>query len=147
MLPTTPTAGLRATDGGANTSTWGGGVLLDNATGIYHMWSAEMLQHCGINSWTTNSHIVHAQSKSEGGPFVRTGEVWPAFSHEPNVARAPTGEWVMYWTATAPGGPTPTVCTTCSNGVTPGNCTALSHQNALDYRGYPDGGATPVALL
>ena len=49
--------------------------MLDNATGLFHMWSAEMLDHCGINSWTTNSHVIHAVAKSEGGPFNRTNEV------------------------------------------------------------------------
>jgi hypothetical protein len=34
-----------------------------------------MLDHCGINSWTTNSHVIHAVAKSEGGPFNRTNEV------------------------------------------------------------------------
>ena len=40
LLPTTPRAGLRATDpsSGENTSTWGGGVLLDEKTGVYHMY-------------------------------------------------------------------------------------------------------------
>ena len=40
LLPTTPRAGLRAMDpsSGENTSTWGGGVLLDEATGVYHMY-------------------------------------------------------------------------------------------------------------
>ena len=32
---------------------------------------------------------------------MRDGEVWPAFSHEPNVVRAPDGEWVAYFTARA----------------------------------------------
>ena len=49
--------------------------MLDNATGLFHMWSAEMLDHCGINSWTTNSHVIHAVAKSEAGPFNRTNEV------------------------------------------------------------------------
>jgi hypothetical protein len=71
LLPTTRTAGLRAVDGGVNTSTWGGGVLLDNKTGLQHMWASEMLAHCGIQSWGTNSHIVHAVSK-DGRTFRRT---------------------------------------------------------------------------
>jgi hypothetical protein len=75
------------------------------------MWASEMKEHCGIDSWTTNSHVIHATS-TDGAHFQRsfngtttpkstgtagTDEVWPAFSHEPNVVRAPTGEWVMYF--------------------------------------------------
>ena len=74
------------------------------------MWASEMLAHCGIDSWTTNSHVVHAQCDLTAAgvdgdvskcAFQKTGEVWPAFAHEPNVARAPTGEWVMYFTSSA----------------------------------------------
>eukprot|EP00935_MAST-01C_sp_MAST-1C-sp1_P000992 g992.t1 len=118
LLPTTRDAGLRLVDGGTNTSSWGGGVLLDSSTGLYHMWASEMLSHCGIDSWTTNSHVIHATS-TDGIHFTRKEEVWPAFSHEPNVIRAPTGEWVMYWTALAKGQPKPPVCNQCHDGVTP----------------------------
>ena len=34
-----------------NTSSWGGSILRDEATGIWHMYSAEMIQHCGIGAW------------------------------------------------------------------------------------------------
>ena len=62
LLPTRRQWGLRARDGGINTSTWGGAVLRDHDTGLYHMWASELLSHCGIESWTTNSHVVHATS-------------------------------------------------------------------------------------
>jgi hypothetical protein len=83
LLPTTRTAGLRALDDkGQNTSTWGGSIILDSDTGVQHMWAAEMLANCGINSWTTNSRVVHAVS-TDGTNFQRLNgserEVWPAF--------------------------------------------------------------------
>ena len=115
-------AGYRAVDGGRNTSSWGGGVLWDSKTQLFHMWAAEMLDHCGINSWTTNSHVIHATSPSLDAPFVKREGVWPAFSHEPNVAVAPTGEYVMYFTASNPGTPAPKQCTTCTDGNTPPTC-------------------------
>ena len=63
------------------------------------MWASEITRHCGIHRWISNSIVVHAVS--EGPPewnFERKEEVFPLFSHEPIVARAPTGEYVMYFT-------------------------------------------------
>ena len=120
LLPTTQGAGLRSRDQGTNTSSWGGAVLLDPATGLQHMWASEMLAHCGIETWTTNSHVVHATS-IDGVTFHRMNETLAAFSHEPNVVRAPSGEWVMYWTGAAPGAPRHPPCRACSHGNTDPN--------------------------
>jgi hypothetical protein len=49
ILPATRGAGYRGTDGGANTSSWGGAVL-KGGDGLYHMWAAEMTEHCGSAS-------------------------------------------------------------------------------------------------
>jgi hypothetical protein len=62
---------------------------------------SEIESHCGIEAWTTNSHVVHAVSETAGGVYQRlqpVAEVWPVFSHEPNIARAPapTNEYVVY---------------------------------------------------
>ena len=122
LLPTRADAGLRAVDGGVNTSSWGGSVLWDEASGLYYMWASEMKAHCGIDAWTTNSHIVEATSP-DGLTFTRTGEVMPSFSHEPTVARAPNGDFVMYFTSSPPGTPTPPECRMCSDGDTWANAT------------------------
>ena len=62
------------------------------------MIASELLHHCGIDSWTSNNRIVHATSRG-GVTFSRRAVVVPAFAHEPNVIRAPSGEWVMYYTS------------------------------------------------
>jgi len=73
---------------------------------------------CGINSWVTNSHIVHATAPAPGGPWTRQEEVVPAFAHEPDVVQGPSGELVMvysFWELpSAPGAR----CTDCANGIT-----------------------------
>ena len=92
-------------------STWGGSVIYDAATQLYHMYASEIMHHCGIHRWVTNSIVVHATSP--GGPdwrFQRQGEVKGLFTHEPIVARAPTGEYVVYVTH-YPG--TPSDCPVC----------------------------------
>lgn len=91
-------AGYRGTDGGHNTSSWGGAVL-KGPTGKYHMWAAEMTEHCGIGTWQQNSRVIHATSETPGGVYVRQEETWEVFSHEPEVVPGPNGEFVMYFTA------------------------------------------------
>ena len=99
LLPARRDEGYRGIDGGRNTSSWGGAVLYDNGTQSYHMWAAEMTEHCGIGAWAQNSRIIRAESKQPGGPYLRQQVVYEVFSHEPEVIRAPTGEYVMYFTA------------------------------------------------
>ena len=80
-------------------STWGGSVVYDNATSLYHMYASEITRSCGIHRWVSNSIVVHATS---AGPphwsFKRQGVVKGLFTHEPIVARAPSGEFVVYVT-------------------------------------------------
>ena len=80
-------------------SSWGGSVLLDDDN-VMHMWAAEMTDSTGIKAWLTNSQVVHAVANNSAKPFhfQRNEVVWPVFSHEPTVSRAPTGEFVMYFT-------------------------------------------------
>eukprot|EP00937_MAST-01D_sp_MAST-1D-sp2_P006098 g6098.t1 len=85
---------------GRNISSWGGAVMWDNSTNLWHMWSAEMADHCGIGAWLSNSVVAHSISKTLLGPYKRQATVFPAFAHEPSVARAPSGELVMFFTST-----------------------------------------------
>ena len=94
--------GLRTVDSstGEQTSSWGGSVLLDEA-GTYHMFAAEMTNSVGIKSWRSNSRVVHATAASGNWNFTRQDVAQPVFAHEPTVSRAPTGEWVMFFTTNA----------------------------------------------
>merc|ERR1719506_2408087 len=99
---------------GSITSSWGGTVLYEE--GMYHMWAAEMTRHCGIDSWTENSRIVHATSPTADGVYTRQEEVFGVFAHEPNAVRDPvTGEIVLFFTANFSDGPSRAVCN-CSDG-------------------------------
>lgn len=71
-----------------NTSSWGAGVLLDEASGLYHMWVAEFINHCGLLTWHNNSRVVHATSTSATGPFSFVDEAIPPFSHNPSVGES-----------------------------------------------------------
>ena len=98
LLPTQRSSGYRGEDGGNHTSSWGGSVL-PASDGRWHMWSAEMTDHCGIGAWSQNSRIIHATSDSAGGKYVRQNVTFPVFSHEPVVVPGPGGEFIMFFTA------------------------------------------------
>lgn len=71
--------------------------------GVYHMYAAEIYGFCGMNVWLANSIVIHASSPDPATqPFTRHNQVHGVFSHEPAVARAPTGEYVVFFTAAAP---------------------------------------------
>jgi hypothetical protein len=146
-------AGLHSVDGGHNSSSWGGSVLRDESTGIYHMFASQMINHCGINAWTRNSHVVHATCSDAGGKYVRVndsrgGEIFPVFSHEPNAVRDPTtGEWALFFTLKSPSGRT--VCN-CTDGSTPpATCGGLQGEGPtyVSWASSPGGPwATPLLL-
>ena len=125
LRPTSRDAGLRMTDAaGRNVSSWGGSVLVDSAAEppLYHMWASEMAEGCGIESWRSNSRVIHATS-TDGMHYTRQGVVFEAFAHEPTVARAPSGEWVMWFTSDPEATPPLPLCRECSDGTTYANTT------------------------
>ena len=70
LLPVTKGTGYHIVNddnSGKPTSSWGGGVVFDTSSDAkqdtkYHMYLAEFNNHCGVNSWTINSVVTHAQS-------------------------------------------------------------------------------------
>ena len=110
--------GLRLVDAdGRNVSTWGAPMLRDPATGTWHAWASEMEYGCGINSWETNSHIVHATAAQPGGPWARGEEVFGSFAHEPDVVLGPQGQLVMVLSAYGLPNASAAHCTACADGV------------------------------
>lgn len=124
QLRTTKTA-VNAGLASPGVSSWGGSVIYDQDTQQFHMWAAEMQEHCGIRVWLTNSAIRHATTSSLDEPFEPQELVWPVFAHEPTVARAPSGEFVMFFTSTCPNATyceipcTGQICNGGINGTTP----------------------------
>eukprot|EP00039_Didymoeca_costata_P002312 m.59275 g.59275 ORF g.59275 m.59275 type:complete len:434 (+) comp11234_c0_seq3:188-1489(+) len=82
-----------------NTSSWGGSVVVGDDGRLY-MYAAEMVAHCGISSWTRNSRVIVASADNTSSPFQFERELFGVFSHEPVATRAPTGEFVIFFTTT-----------------------------------------------
>lgn len=134
----------------ANTSSWGGSVVRAE-NGRLYMYASEMVGGCGIGSWTRNSRVVLASADNATSPFRFERELFGVFSHEPVATRAPTGEFVVWFTTTRfgcgtfgpcvpapfnassdnPGGPT--CWEGCHGGVTAPSCYDIDQ----DHRGRP----------
>jgi hypothetical protein len=145
-------AGLHSLDGGRNTSSWGGSSLRDERTGLYHMFASQFTNHCGLETWTSNSHVVRATSTEAGGVYTRVadtldGEVFPIFSHEPNGVRDPTtGEWALFFTLKAPSGRTP--CNCSADGSHTGPCDGPGEgPTVVSWAPAPEGPWSPPLLL
>lgn len=96
LLPVDPhRAGLKLPN--HDSSTWGGSVVYRD--GLYHMFASEIINGCGLYSWSTNSRIIRAISESPMGPYQKVEVVVPVFAHDANVIEAPTGEIVLYMTS------------------------------------------------
>lgn len=112
----------RAPDGAlyrrANVSSWCASTMRDDATGLWHAVVAQMAGNCGLNSWETNSQLIHLVSESgPEGPFVNETLIRLPFSHNPKLARAPDGTWQVWHIGC--GDDTPVPMGPCSGGVSP----------------------------
>ena len=79
-------------------SSWGGSIMHDDLTGMFHMFAAEMDKGCGINLWYPNSRCIRATSKSMAGPYQFAEVVKASFCHEPVVVRepGPEGKYLVF---------------------------------------------------
>ena len=109
---------VRAFDRPHNQSSWGGSVIWDNETQMFHMFAADMTDHCGLDSWQHNSAIRHLVSKTPEGPYEPKEIVQSSFSHNPTVHKTPDGHYVIYHIGDGTNGNRPPI-TNCHNGTTP----------------------------
>mmetsp|Transcript_33601 Transcript_33601/g.95223 ORF Transcript_33601/g.95223 Transcript_33601/m.95223 type:complete len:498 (-) Transcript_33601:71-1564(-) len=96
-----------------NTSfaSWGGNAIF--ADGKYHLFVAQMENHCGLDNWGSNSAIIRAESADVLGPYAYAERVISAFSHNPTVRRLPNGSFALYMIGA--GGRDPSEIKNCSN--------------------------------
>jgi hypothetical protein len=124
---------------------WGSSVLRGD-DGRWHMWSAEMTAGCGIWAWCSNSQIVHAVSSTPVGTYTRKEVAQKVWAHEPTVSRAPTGEFVMFFTS-APWGPNGQPPVNATH-FAPCNCTTLESTQRCGWSDLtaPVPGVTPPPI-
>lgn len=89
VLDLRPASPIGAYGWSPNVSSWGGNAV--EYEGQYHLFAAEMFNHCGLAHWGTNSQIMHAVSGSPAGPYKRVETVVGSFAHNPEVVYTPGG--------------------------------------------------------
>jgi hypothetical protein len=100
LLPVSPT---NSSYRHPSTSTWGGNILVDAASGTAHMWIAEMAPNgtdgggsCGLTTWAQNSQVTHVTAPHVLGPYARAEVAVGVWSHNPLVRAMPDGTLVMW---------------------------------------------------
>lgn len=106
--------------GGNRTSSWGATTWYDAQDDMWYMYATELANHCGMHSWTMNSQTILASSKDPLGLYKREKVIVPIWSHEVEVARAPTGEYVAYFSYAKYSGWQ--ICETCTDSTTDPKC-------------------------
>ena len=117
LLPAERDEGYRNASG---VTSWGGMSVRDNSTGAWHLFAAEMVGRCGLGTWKTNSRVVRGVGAAPGGPFSIVQEVAAPFAHNPKVAQAPDGTWVLYSIGSGLWNTTPASCGAPGSGAARG---------------------------
>eukprot|EP00052_Salpingoeca_macrocollata_P019619 m.163067 g.163067 ORF g.163067 m.163067 type:complete len:380 (+) comp21023_c0_seq3:3-1142(+) len=149
LLPAAPTLPYQD----LTSTTWGATATFDPESQLYHLFTAEMVNHCGLLAWETNSQIIHATSPHATGPFERRDVSIGVFSHNPYALRTPAGTWLLFHIGTGEEQRPPCSASGCSNGTTH-KCETSAHakllQNTtaplLHTAPRPEGPWTPVPL-
>eukprot|EP00037_Helgoeca_nana_P018689 m.179579 g.179579 ORF g.179579 m.179579 type:complete len:341 (-) comp24544_c0_seq2:280-1302(-) len=97
----------------------------------YHMYAADMTEHCGLNSWQHNSAIRHLTATSPEGPYIPQEVVMKPFAHNPTVHQAADGTFLIYHIGGGTTGNRPPI-TTCTNGTTP-SAPTLSADDTIPF--------------
>ena len=81
----------------ANVSSWCASTVIDSVTGHWHAVVAQMADNCGLNSWESNSQLVHVVSENgPAGPYVNETLIRLPFSHNPKLIKAPDGTYLIF---------------------------------------------------
>jgi hypothetical protein len=68
-----------------NETSWGGSIVLDPVGGKYHMYVAEMMNECPLNTWGRNSRCTHAVADAPEGPYETADIAVQNWCHNPAI--------------------------------------------------------------
>jgi len=136
---------------GHNETTWGGSIALDPVGGLYHMYVAEMMNECPLNTWGQNSRCTHATSATPLGPFVFSDVAVTNWCHNPAITVQENADGSYLWALFHIGDGTGGSVKNCSSG---GASAAAAAEAAAPAAGAtlhtapsPNGPWTPVPGL
>ena len=71
-----------------NVSSWGGNMIFEPKTQLWHLYVAEMADDagnfCGLHEWQSHSRVAHAVSKDPMGVFKKVDVALPQEAHNPS---------------------------------------------------------------
>lgn len=94
-----------------NVTAWGGIPVL--VSGTYHLLNTEIINHCGLCTWGTNSRVIHATSQTLLGPYTYQSEALPVWAHNPHIVvdhSSGSPVYLLFHIGEGDGGVTPKVC-------------------------------------
>lgn len=77
-------------------TSWGGLPIQDPVTQQWNLFHAQMLNHCGLGSWSHNSIVARSVSETVGGPYTFQEMVLPNFAHNPTIRKVDGGYVIWY---------------------------------------------------
>ena len=89
-------SGMNELDERPQSSSWGGSVVFAAEDKLYHMFFSEILGHCPMADWQTNSACFHATAASALGPFTNKSQVIGAWCHNAIVRQANDAHGTLY---------------------------------------------------
>lgn len=93
-----------------NITAWGGLPILIGNT--YHLYVTEIINHCGLCTWGSNSRVIHATSHDLLGPYTFLNDSLPIWAHNPHIVvdnSTGTPTYLLFHIGDADGG-NPKVC-------------------------------------
>jgi hypothetical protein len=92
-------SGMNELDRSPPSSSWGGSVVFSREDGLFHMFFSEILGHCPMAQWGSNSACFHATSASALGPFGNKTQLIGAWCHNAIIRQAQDahGALFMLW--------------------------------------------------
>eukprot|EP01084_Bolivina_argentea_P142152 249728_1 len=133
---------LNTTAGGYNS--WGGRPIKVNNT--YHLFAAEMENHCTLNGWTKVSQVVRAESTNHLGPYKMKQLIFPTFAHNPQITQAIDGTYLLYYIGVPNNQTTNCTSNATSNQVDNELITDWNMIKADDNTSYPWPSGGPIRL-
>lgn len=82
-----------------NISSWGGSIYhnASDSSGLYHLYVTEETDGKGLNSWISNSQIIHAVATTPLGPYRRKDVVSKPATTNPQIVYDPrTGLFLLF---------------------------------------------------
>lgn len=132
FVPGSRALGYHNTTPGVGAS-WGANAIF--VDGLWHAFIAEMVNNCTLNSYGSNSQIVHATSPSLDAPFTKQGVAIAPFAHNPTVRQLPDGSgFLLYMIGGTPS--TPRNCGSNTSGASraendPGTSITVSFSSSV----------------